>query len=208
VGSIPITRSIPTVLTYDAPERNKAPILDVLARVLPATGTVLEIASGTGQHVVHFARELPGLRWQPSDHEAPHRESIDERVRLAGLSNVAPALDLNVLHRPWPVDSVDAIVCINMIHIAPWAAGIALLEESGRLLRKGGVLVLYGPYRRGGAHTAPSNEAFDASLRQRDARWGVRDLESVQELAGVNGLATSQIVPMPANNLSVVFRRQ
>ena len=135
-------------------------------------------------------------------------DEIRERVHLGSIERErAQPLNLDVLNRPWPVDSVDAIVCINMIHIAPWAAGEALLEEAGRLLPKGGVLVLYGPYRRNGAHTAPSNEAFDASLRQRDPRWGVRDLESVQEIAGINGLTTREVVPMPANNLTVVFRK-
>jgi len=195
------------VLTYDAPERNKDPISNVLARALPASGTVLEIASGTGQHVTHFAQVLPHLHWQPSDYEAPHRESITERVARARLTNVALPLNLDVLHRPWPIDAVDAVVCINMIHIAPWAAGVALIEEAGRLLPVDGVLALYGPYRRNGSHTAPSNEAFDASLRQRDPSWGVRDLETVQALAEVNGLALQEVVQMPANNLTVVFRK-
>jgi SAM-dependent methyltransferase len=194
-------------LHYPAPERNKQPILDVLTRVLPATGRVLEIASGTGQHIVHFAQALPGLHWQPSDPEAPHRDSIRTRVQAAGLTNVAEPLELDVLQRPWPVQRADAVLCINMIHIAPWAAGVALIEEAGRLLTAGGVLYLYGPYRRGGAHTAPSNADFDASLRARDARWGVRDLEAVQELGERSGFALQETIAMPANNLSLVLRR-
>ncbi len=196
------------MLTYDAPERNKGPLLEVLQRVLPTTGHVLEIASGTGQHVIHFAAALPDLEWQPSDYEAQHREAIAERIAASALPNVAPPLELDVTRRPWPsLGHLDAILCINMIHISPWAAGIALIEEAGRLLQRNGLLILYGPYRRHGAHTAPSNEAFDASLRARHADWGVRDLEAVQALAEANGFVQSEIVAMPANNLSVVFRK-
>lgn len=175
--------------------------------MLPATGRVLEIASGTGQHIVHFARALPGLHWQPSDPEGPHRDSIRARVQAAGLTNVAQPLALDVLQRPWPVQEADAVLCINMIHIAPWAAGVALIEEAGRMLTAGSVLYLYGPYRRDGAHTAPSNADFDASLRARDARWGVRDLEAVQELGERSGFALQEIIAMPANNFSLVLRR-
>jgi SAM-dependent methyltransferase len=195
------------VLTYPAPERNKAPIVEVLRGVLPARGTVLEVASGTGQHVVHFAGTLPDLHWQPSDPELDHRNSILARVQQAQLANVAAPLPLDVLDRPWPVHGIDAIVCINMIHIAPWNATLALLQEAGRLLPAEGVLYLYGPYRRDGRDTAPSNAAFDADLRRRNAAWGVRNLEDVEREAGAAGLALQQVVEMPANNLSVVFRR-
>jgi len=195
------------MLTYPACERNKAPILDVLKRVLPARGRVLEIASGTGQHVVHFAQALPDLTWMPTDRELPHRESIAERLREARLANVEPPRDLDVLREPWPVDAADAIVCINMIHIAPWAATQALVPGAARRLPRGGVLYLYGPYRRKGHATAPSNEAFDADLRARDPSWGLRELETVQELCAAHGLTLDAVVPMPANNLSVVFRR-
>lgn len=196
------------VLSYPAPERNKSPILTVLQRVLPRAGTVLEVASGTGQHVVHFAQGLPALAWQPSDPEAPHRASIDARVREAGLANVIAPLRLDVHERPWPIDRADAIVCINMIHIAPWSATLALLQEAGRLLpAQVGVLYLYGPYRRGGAHVAPSNAAFDEDLRRRNPQWGVRDLEQVVIHADEAGLRLEEVVEMPANNLSVVLRR-
>ncbi len=197
----------PAAMTYPAPERNKAPILGILQRVLPARGRVLEIASGTGQHIVHFAQGLPEITWLPSDPEADHRGSILARTRLAGLANVAPPLALDVRQRPWPVQAIDAILCINMIHIAPWEAALALLAEAGRLLPASGVLYLYGPYRRDGRDTAPSNAAFDADLRQRNPEWGVRDLEAVQRHAGAAGLALQEIVEMPANNLSVIFRR-
>jgi SAM-dependent methyltransferase len=195
------------VLTYPAPERNKAPILEVLRRVLPPQGAVLEVASGTGQHVAYFAANLPNLQWLPSDPEENHRHSIAARVKEAGLGNVAPPLALDVRARLWPVRGIDAIVCSNMIHIAPWEAALALLAQAGVLLPPGGPLVLYGPYRRGGKHTAPSNAEFDADLRRRNPQWGVRDLDDVQRHAGEAGLVLEEVVEMPANNLCVVFRR-
>ena len=196
----------PDVMTWPAPERNKDPILEVLRRVMPARGTVLEVASGTGQHIVHFARHLPALQWLPSDPDVNHLRSIRARVAAAGLANVAAPLVLDVLDRPWPMEQVEAILCINMIHIAPWGATLALLQESARLLPPRGVLCLYGPYRRGGHHTAASNEAFDADLRSRNPEWGVRDLEEIQLHAGQAGIALEEVVQMPANNLSVVLR--
>lgn len=195
------------VMSYPAPERNKAPILEVLRRVLPSHGRVLEIASGTGQHVVHFASNLPDLDWLPSDPQQDHLDSIGARVMEAGLDNVAPPTRLDVLQRPWPVQGIDAILCINMIHIAPWPAALALLQEGGRMLPARGVLYLYGPYRRAGRDTAPSNAEFDADLRRRNPEWGVRNLEDVQRHAEAAGLALQEVVDMPANNLSVVFRR-
>jgi SAM-dependent methyltransferase len=194
-----------SVETYPASDRNKAPILEVLQRVLPSRGTVLEVASGTGQHVIHFAEALPGLRWQPTEPDAVLRASILERIEASGLTNVAPPVPLDVRRRPWPVESPDAILCINMIHIAPWDAALALLAEAGALLRGDGLLFLYGPYRRGGQHTAQSNAEFDAGLRRRNPAWGVRDLDEVARQAGESGLVLREIVAMPANNLSVVF---
>ncbi|AOJ84331.1 SAM-dependent methyltransferase [Burkholderia savannae] len=191
-----------------ATERNREPILDVLKRVLPARGTVLEIASGTGQHAVHFAVALPDLVWQPTDTEAAARASIDAWAADAALPNLRAPLALDVCAEPWPLAAADAIVCINMIHIAPWAAACALFDGAARLLPEGGVLYLYGPYRRGGAHTAESNARFDAQLRGRHPAWGVRDLEAVVELGRAAGLALDEIVEMPANNLSVVFRKR
>src|SRR4051812_26976071 len=164
-------------------ERNKGPILEVLARVFPSRGTVLEIGSGTGQHVAHFARALPNLTFQPSELDVSHHASIAEWIRHEGLANVKPPLGFDVTHLPWPVDRADAVACINVLHISPWDATLSLMEGAAKLLPPGGVLVTYGPYRRGGRHTAPSNEAFDASLRARDPRWGVRDLEDVTSAA-------------------------
>ncbi|PRF64187.1 SAM-dependent methyltransferase [Burkholderia multivorans] len=190
-----------------AAERNRGPILDVLRRVLPAHGRVLEVASGTGQHVVHFAQALPALRWQPSDQDPLARESIAAWIAHTGVANVDAPLAFDVRDASWPAAPIDAIVCINMIHISPWASAQALFAGAARVLRPDGVLYLYGPYRRGGRHTAPSNDAFDLQLRSRDPSCGVRDLETVVALGADLGLDCTEVVEMPANNLSVVFRR-
>lgn len=188
-----------------AAERNRDPILEVLRRVLPPSGLVLEVASGTGQHVVHFARHLDGQRWQPSDSDPRARRSIAAWVAAAALDNVLPALELDTTQARWPIDRADAVICANMIHIAPWEACLGLLAGARRLLAVGAALVLYGPYKRGGRHTAPSNAAFDAGLRAENPGWGVRDLEAVSEAA--LGFALDEVVAMPANNLTLVFRR-
>jgi SAM-dependent methyltransferase len=190
-----------------AAARNRQPILDVLKQHLPARGLVLEVASGTGEHVVHFAQACPDLVFQPSDPDPAHRASIDAWTAALGLANVRPAIALDVTAEVWPVEAADALLCSNMIHIAPWAAAVGLMRGAGRVLPPGGLLYLYGPYKRGGQHTAPSNAAFDADLRARDAAWGVRDLEAVASLAADNGFAQPTIVEMPANNLSLVFRK-
>ena len=190
-----------------ATERNREPILAVLRQVLPASGTVLEIASGTGQHAAHFAAALPGITWQPSDPDATWRESIAAWAVHAGTTNVLPPLALDVRAEPWGIDAVAAIVCINMVHISPWAATEALFAGAGKRLGPGGVLYLYGPYRRDGAHTAPSNAAFDAQLRVADAEWGVRDMEAVIALGAAQGMTCDTPIPMPANNFSLVFRK-
>jgi len=190
-----------------AAERNCQPILEVLRSVLPAQGLVLEIASGTGQHVMHFAGALPGLEWQPSDPDAASRQSINDWMAAARLPNVRAPLDLDVRAMPWPLDSAAALVCINMIHISPWEAACSLMKGAGAILQVGSIMYLYGPYRLDGRHTSPSNEAFDADLRARDPAWGVRDLEAVQAIAGQAGFMLEQTVPMPANNLSVILRR-
>ena len=193
-------RSAPAV------QRNRAPILDVLRRVLPPRGLVLEVASGTGEHAAWFAPALPGLTWQPSDVDPVSLASI--AAWCDGLASVRPPLVLDATEERWPLATADAIVCINLIHIAPWAACDGLLRGAGHTLRPGGVLVLYGPYRVDGSHTAPSNAAFDDHLRAQDPAWGVRDLEAVVELADRHGLAHRETVPMPANNLSVVLARR
>lgn len=185
-----------------ATQRNREPILAVLRRVLPASGVVLEIASGTGEHAAFVAAALPGVVWQPTDVDPTALPGIASWC--ANVPNVRPPLVLDVT-QPWPVERADAIVCINMLHIAPWEAGQALLRGAGRVLAPGGVLYLYGPYRRGGAHTAPSNAAFDDTLRAQDPRWGVRDLETVVATAAAAGLRHAETVEMPANNLSVVL---
>jgi SAM-dependent methyltransferase len=189
-------------------DRNKGPILAVLERVLPGTGVVLEIGSGTGQQVAHFAAALPKLIWQPSDPDAEFRASVVQWIALERLDNVRAPVELDVSKGPWLVSRADAIVCINMIHVAPWPATQALLGGASEVLPDGGVLFLYGPYRRYGGHTASSNAAFDAQLRAQNPEWGVRDLEAVVELAGAAGLALDEVVDMPANNSSVVFRKR
>ncbi|HEV2678289.1 MAG TPA: DUF938 domain-containing protein [Aliidongia sp.] len=191
-----------------ATERNRAPILELLTRVLPPAGLVLEIASGTGEHAAFFARRLPHLSWQPTDIDAAARASIVAWTAEAGLDNVRPPLALDAAQSNWPIDRADAIVAVNMIHIAPWAAAVGLLGGAARILAVGAPLILYGPFKRDGRHTAPSNEAFDQNLRRQDPSWGVRDLETVVETAHAAGLALTETAPMPANNLGLVFRRR
>lgn len=192
---------------HSAPaERNTGPILEVLASALPEQGRVLEIASGTGQHVVAFARAFPQLQWQPSDFDPDLRTSVGLRVSEAALDNVQPPVDLDVTRLPWSVDTADAIVCINMIHVAPWTATEALFTGAARILGSRGVLVTYGPYMRAGKHTAPSNAAFDEALRARDVSWGIRDIDVVTEVARVNGFTLEEVVDMPANNFTLIFR--
>jgi SAM-dependent methyltransferase len=191
-----------------ATERNREPILDVLRRVLPPAGLVLEIASGTGQHAAFFARALPDLRWQPSDPSPLHLDSIRAWTAASDAGNVADPIALDVEAWPWPITQADAILNINMIHIAPWSAAVALFQGAARVLPPSGVLFLYGPFKREGQHTAESNQRFDARLRGEDPRWGVRDLGEVQAVAAAAGFRAPQIIAMPANNLSLVFRRQ
>ncbi|WP_395613795.1 DUF938 domain-containing protein [Allosphingosinicella sp.] len=188
--------------------RNTGPISEVLAEILPARGLVLELASGTGEHVLHFAQEFPRLLWQPSDPEPASLRSIEAWREDSGLFNLLPAISLDARAAEWPVPEADAILCINMIHISPWSATVGLMRGAGRLLAEGAPLYLYGPYRRDGVETVPSNEAFDESLRERDPEWGLRELEAVEEEAGKQGLRLDRVVEMPANNLSVIFRKE
>jgi SAM-dependent methyltransferase len=187
--------------------RNRDPILDVLKRVLPERGVVLEIASGSGEHAAYFARALPSLTWQPSDPDKEALTSIAAHRDDVALANLLTPLQLDVTAAAWPVAHAAAILCCNMIHIAPWAACEGLLAGAERTLKHGGILYLYGPYKVGGTHTAPSNAAFDADLRGRNPAWGIRDLDEVTALAGRHHLALVETVAMPANNLSVIFRR-
>jgi SAM-dependent methyltransferase len=189
--------------------RNRDPIWTVLRPELPSRGLVLEVASGSGEHTVHFADLAgPSLVFQPSDPDAQARASIDAWAAASGLPNILPALVLDAAADVWPIARADVVTCINMIHIAPWASTLGLVRGAARVLPPGGLLFLYGPYKRDGGHTAPTNAAFDADLRRRNPAWGVRDLEAVADVATVAGFATPIIAPMPANNLCVSFRRQ
>jgi SAM-dependent methyltransferase len=190
-----------------AAARNGSAILDVLRSILPPVGDVLEVASGTGEHAVRFAAALPALHWQPTDPDRRALGSITAHARAAALPNLLAPLELDVRAQVWPVTRADAILCINMIHIAPWAATEGLLAGAGRLLPEGGPLFLYGPFRIGGGHTAESNARFDADLRFRDPDWGLRDLEAVLAEAAGHGLHLAERIAMPANNLSVVLRK-
>lgn len=193
-----------------ATSRNREPILAVLRSVVAPGANVLEVASGTGEHAVFLAPRLEVTRWQPSDPDAEARRSIDAWRAHARSERVLPALDLDVTFHPWPPLTIapDLVMSVNMIHISPWRACEGLLDGAAALLAPGKLLYLYGPFRRHGAHTAPSNEAFDASLRSRNPAWGVRDLEEVEEAAGQRGLVLRDVTPMPANNLSVVFDKR
>jgi cyclopropane fatty-acyl-phospholipid synthase-like methyltransferase len=189
-------------LTSPSALRNREAILEVLRGHLPAAGRVLEIASGTGEHVACFAEAIPALQFQPSDPEPARRASIDSWT--SGLLNVLPALDLDVTGL-WPAVRVDAVLCINMIHIAAWAAAEALFAGASKTLLPNGRLILYGPFKTGVAHTAPSNANFDADLRSRNPKWGVRDLTEVCVLAARFGFALPERIDMPANNLCLIF---
>jgi len=191
-----------------ATERNRDPILALLRRVLPPAGTVLEIASGTGEHAIYFSRHLPHLTWQPTDPDAAARASIVAWSAEADLANIAAPLALDASQPNWPVDRADAVLAVNMVHISPWVATVGLLSGAARVLPSGAPLILYGPYKRDGRHTAPSNEAFDQNLRRQDETWGVRDLEVVVETAAAAGFDLAEIAQLPANNLGLVFHRR
>ena len=195
-------------LLSPAVARNRDPILAVLRRVLPDRGTVLEIASGTGEHAAYFAAQLPYLVWQPSDVDPEALASIEAHREAANSPNLRAPVTLDVTAPVWPVTQTDAVVSMNMIHISPWTAAQGLIAGAARLLAAGAPLYLYGPFKENGKHTAPSNAAFDASLKARDPRWGVRDLDDVRALAASRGFEFVERVAMPANNLSLVFRRR
>lgn len=195
-------------LSSPAVARNTRPILAVLRAHLPAQGAVLEIAAGSGEHAVAFAGALPRLKWTPSDPSAEARASIAAWVEAAGLPNLRAPLALDMIDpATWPEGSVQAVVCINMIHISPWTATEGLMVLAGRVLKPGGLLALYGPYREADVPLAPSNAAFDESLKSRDPSWGLRDRDAVAAAAKAEGLALTLRVAMPANNLMLLFRR-
>jgi SAM-dependent methyltransferase len=187
--------------------RNRDSIANVLSEILPQTGLVLEIASGTGEHVIHFAREFPNLDWLPSDPDPAALASIAAWRAEVDLPNLRAPVQIDARGADWPVRSADVVLCINMVHIAPWAATKGLIDGTGQVLAVGGAFYLYGPYREAGVPTAPSNEDFDASLRGRDPAWGLRAVEDVVGLAAERGLILEARTEMPANNLSLVFRR-
>lgn len=184
--------------------RNREAIAAVLAEALPETGLVLEVASGSGEHCAFFAECFPALRWQPSDPEPSALTSIASWCE--GLANVAPPLAIDAGAADWPVERADALLCVNMVHISLWEATLGLLGGAARVLAEGAPLILYGPYRRAEVPTAPSNEAFDASLRARDPRWGLRDTAEVTAAAAARGLAFERLVEMPANNIMLIYR--
>lgn len=190
-----------------AAERNRQPILDVLRRVLPPNGLVLEIASGTGQHAIFFAEHLSHLSWQPSDASDDALRSIRAWVEYSARENLLPPIELDVCWPRWPIPRADALLCVNMIHISPWETTERLFEGASVLLESGSPLVTYGPYRLHGEHSAPSNAAFDESLRSRNPRWGIRDIDQLRGLAERTGFELRDSVPMPANNMTLVWAR-
>ena len=188
-----------------ATERNRDVIAQTLARVLPAEGLVLEVASGTGEHAVHFAKMFPALTWQPSDPDPIALASINAWRADSNVPNMRPAMLLDA-SAEWPMAQADAVVCINMTHISPWAATVGLLRNAARLLPQSAVLFIYGPYNQRDVPLADSNAAFDASLRQQNALWGLRYVEDIAAEAHVSGLHLDSVIDMPANNLSLIFR--
>jgi cyclopropane fatty-acyl-phospholipid synthase-like methyltransferase len=195
--------------TSAAAERNKQPIGAQLLQLLPSAGRVLEIASGTGQHVAHFAQLLPGISWQPTDRGDDDLAQLESRRHLERAANILPAAKLDVLEQPWRVAGpFDAVLCINMIHISPWETTAELFYGAERLTTAGvGQVILYGPFREGGRHTAASNEEFEQWLQAKDARYGVRNLEDVEAVALGHRFRRTHLARMPANNLLVAFHR-
>ena len=195
-----LRRSSPSAL------RNRQPIVDVLREWLPDTGLILEIASGTGEHAVYFADQFPNLEWQPSDIHAGALKSVEARIVASGAANVRKPIELDASKPRWPIDKAAAIVSINMVHISPWQSALGLLEGAARILPEGAPLILYGPWIREGIETAPSNLAFDADLKARDPRWGLRTVETFAAAALERGLVLKETRSMPANNLMLLLR--
>ena len=196
-----------TARSSPAALRNREPIAEVLAGELPESGMILMIAEGTGEHAAYFARRFPRLNWQPTDLDPQALGSIETHREEARLANLHPPLALDACAPEWPVERAEAVICINMIHISPWRAAEGLVASAARVLPQDGLLYLYGPYRREGLPLEPSNAAFDESLKRRDPEWGLRDLGAVARLAARKGLRLDRVTEMPANNLSLLFRR-
>jgi predicted O-methyltransferase YrrM len=191
--------------------RNGAPILSTLQRLLPSNASVLEIGSGTGEHAVSFAAAMPHLTWYPSDPDPDARASAASWISFTGLGNVCAPRDIDVCASLWGVEQdapFDAVISLNMVHIAPWSASVGLFAGAGRMLRAGALLILYGPFMRDGAHNAPSNAAFDLSLKGRNPCWGVRDIADLERLVEGSGLGLRETIEMPANNRLLVFARR
>lgn len=187
--------------------KNRAPICEILGHILPASGTVLEIGSGSGAHVVYLASHLPHLTFQPTERLEEQLPKIEEWVNDAKLTNVTPPLKLDLLEGEWPLKQADALISINVIHIAPWAATLALISDAAKILSRGAPLYFYGPFHRSDCETAPSNNAFDESLRTSDPAKGIRHLDDITTHAHEAGFSGPHIIKMPANNLSVVFTK-
>ena len=192
-----------------ATQRNRDSIFETLVSVLPPKGNILEIASGTGEHAVYFASKLKNYQWIPSEPDAMRQKSIDAWRKFCSSPNCQPSVNINVLNSAWTEElkNLEIIAIVNMIHISPWEACLGLIEGAGNLLPSGGILYLYGPYKQGGKHTAPSNELFDESLFVQNKAWGVRNLEDVIEVSQQRGLKFIKTVNMPANNLSIIFQK-
>lgn len=190
-----------------AAERNQQPILEVLRPLCPKSGTVLEIASGTGQHACYFARQLPELTFCPTEVSPALRDRLNLRLAAEGSPNLRPAEILDVTQVDWPLARADIILCVNMVHISPWAATLGLFAGADRVLSREGFLLTYGPYRFAGVPLAPSNEAFDAGLRAQDPQWGIRSVADLEAVAAAHNLVLSDVYPMPANNHTLIFRR-
>ena len=190
-----------------ATQRNREPILAVLRGVLPESGLVLEIAAGSGEHAVWFGEQLPGLTFQPTDPDPRALASIAAWIAATGVANVRAPIELDAASAAWPIDTADAVLCVNMVHISPWSATLGLMRGAAAILQEGAPLCLYGPYVRQGVATAPSNLDFDADLRRRNPAWGLRDLADVAAAARDAGFSAPEVTEMPANNLCVVFRR-
>ena len=194
-------------LIFQSAERNKGPILEVLKTILPATGRVLEIGAGSGQQTVFFAAHFAALTWQASEPDAKNRRSIRAWIDHASIGNAPPPLYLYTGQADWPVDRAEAVISINMIHIAPWDACVGLVAGAAKVLGAGGVLYFYGPFSEGGVHTSPGNADFDVSLKAHDPDFGLRDVDAVTAFAEEHGLQLERTIPMPSNNRSLIYRK-